>query len=82
MKQTWLEGAPDMSWQDPNPFDTPDLVAEQGRFHPMISYLLMSLCTYGALLMFLHAIATSFTLLNSMLIFFLVLSSISVYRTA
>jgi hypothetical protein len=30
----------------------------------------------------LHAIATSFTLLNSMLIFFLVLSSISVYRTA
>ncbi|MEL6148888.1 MAG: hypothetical protein AAFV33_07320 [Chloroflexota bacterium] len=55
---------------------------EEGRLHPLVTFMLMFLTNNGALLVFMYMMFDGFTILGAILIGLLLLSSVMLYRTS
>lgn len=56
--------------------------SNEGRFHPLVTFLLMFLANNGALLVFLHMLFGRFSLFGLVVLVFLLASSVLLYTTS
>lgn len=63
-------------------FTTAAMRGADGRLHPLVTYIAMSLANNAALLIFLYMLFTQFTVIGTLTLTFLLLSSVMIYMTS